>query len=94
MIRAAYSFKFASFITLCYTFRCFCKFSCKKFIDLDISRRIENPTLAARRVMWSAAYFALGTVCLAFAVTVLVEHTYCIAGVSCTKAPCVRAPSI
>jgi hypothetical protein len=68
--RAAYSFKFTSFITLCCTFRCFCTFSFKNLSDLDISRRIENPTLAARRVVWSATLFALGAACLAFAVTV------------------------
>jgi hypothetical protein len=68
--RAAYSFKSTSFITLYCTFRLFCTFSYKNLSDLDISRRIENPTLAARRVVWSAIHCALGTVCLAFAITV------------------------
>jgi hypothetical protein len=33
--RAAYSFKFTSFIMLCSTFRRFCTFSCKNLSDLD-----------------------------------------------------------
>jgi hypothetical protein len=70
MIRAAYSFRFTSFITLCCTFRRFSTFSCKNLSDLDISRRIENPTLTARRIVWFAAHCALRTLCLAFAVTV------------------------
>ena len=38
-IKAVKSFKFASFIRLCWTFRCFCTFNCKNLMDLDISRR-------------------------------------------------------
>lgn len=69
-IKAAYSFKLTSFIMLCCTLRCFCTFSCKNLIDLDISRWIKDPTLAARRFVWSAAHRTLWTVRLAFAVTV------------------------